>query len=74
MPVFTATEFNHDLAETGRTETYIAKTVSEAVKHCLYTKQLRNRCAKIGPSGRVVYDGYGNGLAIVEDKEPLLWP
>jgi hypothetical protein len=57
---FTATEYTvteHAIAETGCVEWYSADTIDEAVRKCLYTKQLSNGKAFVGPTGRVVHCG-----------------
>lgn len=55
---FTATEFDRATSRpTGRTETYQADTLAGAVGACLHTRQLSDRTAHQGPTGRVIYAG-----------------
>jgi hypothetical protein len=70
MPVFIAHEFTVATAKpTGRELRFLANTIAEAVGYALYTLKLRNGNAKVGPSGRAVYDGCGNGVVVVPEKK-----
>jgi hypothetical protein len=60
MQTFIATEFlisDAAITPTGMVEKYMAETVEEAVRSCLYTKGLSNGNAKVGPTGRTVVVG-----------------
>ena len=58
MPAWQAIEFHAELGEpTDRRETYLAESAEEAASHLLYTRQLSNGRAKMGPTGLVVHDG-----------------
>ena len=66
---FTATEFDANTCEaTGRTALYIAESIEKAVSNVLYTMRLENRNAKIGPTKRVVYDGFGKGWTVICER------
>lgn len=56
--IYKAIEFDKETCQTtGRQEFYNAKDIDEAVGQVLYTRQLGNGSAFIGPTGRVVYCG-----------------
>ncbi len=46
-----------ETSPTGREMVFLAETIEKAVDSCLYAERLRNRAAKVGPTGRVVYNG-----------------
>lgn len=38
---------------------YSAETLEKAVDHCFYLLKMVNQAAYVGPSGQVIYDGFG---------------
>jgi hypothetical protein len=66
MKLFKAVEFE-GVSPTGMVETYLADSIEEAVQKVLYTRQLANADASVGPSGRVVRSGK-LAWSVVPDK------
>jgi len=58
MKTYTATGMRIDtgggVVHTGHDETYLAESLEDAAKACLYTHQLHNADAYLGASGMVV--------------------
>ncbi len=66
---YLAVEFHADtIEETGAVETYMADSLKDAVHKVLYTKQLKNGNARIGPSGSVVHAGKTAWSVVIEKK------
>lgn len=75
MPMFRAHEFvAESCEETGTVLFFDGTSREDAVSKCLYTLRLKNAHACVGPSGGVVYDGFGKGYSVVPDKKPLFAP
>ena len=56
--MYRATEFDIESGDaTGHVESYMAESIHDAVTSVLYTRQLANGEAQVGPSGRVVHAG-----------------
>ena len=64
---FRASEFDVETGEpTGRVEYYQADTIHDAVESVLYTRQLSNGRAEVGPTGRVVHVGDGRVWVVMD--------
>ena len=64
---YRATEYHTDDGEpTGRTETFQADSIHDAVAAVLYARQLKNAAAEVGPSGRVVHAGDGRVWSVLD--------
>ncbi len=58
-----------EITLTGRTFYFLAHTLEEAVRHCLYTEKLKNGEAFVGPTGLVVHSG-DRLVALVKKERP----
>lgn len=69
MPSFIATEFEigPEIKPTGNAEVYLADDAKSAAKSCLYTKQLSDGRAYMGPTGLCVYSK-GKGWTVTPEK------
>jgi hypothetical protein len=56
LKTYVGVEFRN-LTETGRKFQFQAQSVDRAVAQCLCAETLRNRPARTGPTGKVVYVG-----------------
>jgi len=69
MPRFTANEFITDTAEaTNRSQDFLADNFEEATHQALYTARLKHGRARLGPSGRVIYTGFGTALVVIPER------
>lgn len=57
-------------APTGAVETYVARGRKEAVRKVLYTRRLRSRACRLGPTGSVVRCPDGTAWAVVPERPP----
>ena len=69
MPLFTAHEFTVSTAEpTTRSQVFLADSLEDAAQQVLYTARLTHGRARLGPSGRVIYTGFGTALAVTPER------